>query len=428
MTAVIGLLNKQGVALAADSAVTRSRGNNEKITKNGNKLIRLSNRLPVSVMVTGSAHFLGNPWEILIKKYRQERGDESYPTVEACVDSFIGFISSQDCFWNKEIENSWFCECLDYIVHYISRKIKWPIHEENFETGELIRPAKFAAHSIRILKRIQRKYNRSIDEQTEENILKLKEYFKDAFEEYFNDGGDLDFKSTFRKITERIEDEIWLTLNMILTNPNEIATTILVFSGYGASQKHPSLIAMSINEGFDRFVNRHIEKSVNISDDCPSAICPFAQKDIIDSLLRGAEEYWLRHVAFKLQESLSPERLLVETESKDLDLDQIKDIISEEEIKKLIDRMMKDLWQTLRHHEKQWVKALANYDVKSMASLALSLIDLTSLERILRFQPEGVGGDIDLAVITRNEGFTWLSRKSWYHHKDIGGRYGSMGV
>ena len=37
-------------------------------------------------------------------------------------------------------------------------------------------------------------------------------------------------------------------------------------------------------------------------------------------------------------------------------------------------------------------------------------------------------GIIDVAVISKNDGFTWLNRKSWYHHKDVGGRYGKLGV
>ena len=76
----------------------------------------------------------------------------------------------------------------------------------------------------------------------------------------------------------------------------------------------------------------------------------------------------------------------------------------------------------------QWEKALEDYDLQSMAALAESLIDLTGFHRILTFQQEGVGGPVDLAVITKNNGFTWLKRKSWYHHKDVGGRYGKLGV
>ena len=36
--------------------------------------------------------------------------------------------------------------------------------------------------------------------------------------------------------------------------------------------------------------------------------------------------------------------------------------------------------------------------------------------------------DHTLYQICKTDGFTWLNRKSWYHHKDVGGRYGKLGV
>lgn len=77
---------------------------------------------------------------------------------------------------------------------------------------------------------------------------------------------------------------------------------------------------------------------------------------------------------------------------------------------------------------KQWLNTLCDYDLQDMAQLAENLIAMTSLERHMTFSEEGVGGPIDLAIITKNNGFTWLSRKSWYHHVDVGGRYGKFGV
>ena len=73
MTAVIGILNKRGVAIAADSAVTRTREDNRKYTKNGNKMLRISNCTPVSVMITGNADFLKIPWEVIVRRYREQR-------------------------------------------------------------------------------------------------------------------------------------------------------------------------------------------------------------------------------------------------------------------------------------------------------------------------------------------------------------------
>ena len=50
MTAVVGILNKQAVAIAADSAVTVNSPNGHRIFNQANKIFTLSKRHPVSVM------------------------------------------------------------------------------------------------------------------------------------------------------------------------------------------------------------------------------------------------------------------------------------------------------------------------------------------------------------------------------------------
>lgn len=60
----------------------------------------------------------------------------------------------------------------------------------------------------------------------------------------------------------------------------------------------------------------------------------------------------------------------------------------------------------LNKKQNKWEKNLEDYDLLAMASLAQSLIDLTGFHRILTFSEEGVGGPVDLAAITKNEGFT----------------------
>ena len=54
MTALVGILNVRGAAIAADSAVTMTRDRNRKIANSANKMLRLSSAQPVSVMICGS--------------------------------------------------------------------------------------------------------------------------------------------------------------------------------------------------------------------------------------------------------------------------------------------------------------------------------------------------------------------------------------
>ena len=57
MTVEIGILNKQGIALAADSAVTI--GNRQKFYNTANKLFALSKYNPVGIMVYSNSDFMG---------------------------------------------------------------------------------------------------------------------------------------------------------------------------------------------------------------------------------------------------------------------------------------------------------------------------------------------------------------------------------
>ena len=92
MTAEIAILNRMGVALAADSAV--SIGGSGKVYNSANKLFALSKKHPVGIMIYGNAHFMSVPWEIIIKHYRaNELGNTSFASLKGYADSFLKFLA-----------------------------------------------------------------------------------------------------------------------------------------------------------------------------------------------------------------------------------------------------------------------------------------------------------------------------------------------
>ncbi len=64
MSAETAIMNKEAIAIAADSAVTLREG---KIFTSANKIFSLSKYHPVGVMIYGNATFMGIPWETMIK-------------------------------------------------------------------------------------------------------------------------------------------------------------------------------------------------------------------------------------------------------------------------------------------------------------------------------------------------------------------------
>ena len=74
MTVEVGVLNKYGVALATDSAVTI--GNGRGYYNTANKLFALSKYETVAIMIYSNADFMGYPMETIIKEYRKNLADK----------------------------------------------------------------------------------------------------------------------------------------------------------------------------------------------------------------------------------------------------------------------------------------------------------------------------------------------------------------
>jgi hypothetical protein len=51
---------------------------------------------------------------------------------------------------------------------------------------------------------------------------------------------------------------------------------------------------------------------------------------------------------------------------------------------------------------------------KELAEMAHALVELTSKKRRFSIEQETVGGPIDVAIVTRNEGFIWIRRKHYF--------------
>ena len=49
-----------------------------------------------------------------------------------------------------------------------------------------------------------------------------------------------------------------------------------------------------------------------------------------------------------------------------------------------------------------------------LAAMAEALVNLTSFKRKVSMQTETVGGPIDVAVISKSDGFIWIKRKHYF--------------
>ena len=421
MTAVVGIMNKRGIAIAADSAVTITRpfAWNPKIANSANKMLRLSSAQPISVMITGNACFLNTPWDVIVRRYRQKWGDKSLPTVEACVNDFFRYIPTEEQLFPKILQTEYIEDVLKSCFDDVSDDMACEGLFIMSDPNQILK----SYHSV-LEKRKKALLKRVVSPSfIDYPFSRFKEFASEAWERFSEK---LDTEPD--NLLEEIKDELLEMAMLSMTTRNEEGGTTLVFSGFGGEEDFPTLIAAEVNHGFDGRVNYHIDDKnvIRVSDKTPAAICPFAQTDIMEALLTGVNPLFKEEAVKRSVELL--ERLDEQIAIQEGNSDEIWSIINKVKYKDLIRKFSNAEEKRARAARQVWIEALKDYDLQDMAQLAENLVAMTGFERHMTFKNEGVGGPIDLAVITKNNGFTWLNRKSWYHRKDVGGVYGKFGV
>ena len=194
MTAVVAIMNKTGLSLAADSAVTVTSSNgagsysSSKIYNTANKLFMLSKYHPVGIMVYSSAEFMQVPWELVIKLYRKNLKDQSFDTVEEYRDDFLKFILENDKFSFSSREDEHISNKIFQIVsHILSISNDKVIHSESIKnTLEELKGDNFNNKYIEILESIFEDINLNYFSKYEK-IDKFLNYSLDDFRGEYED-------------------------------------------------------------------------------------------------------------------------------------------------------------------------------------------------------------------------------------------------
>lgn len=120
MTAEVAVMNKQAIALAADSAVTFRDEMGQKIFTSASKIFTLSKYHPVGVMVYGSASIMGTPWETVIKTYRSQLKQKAFKTISDYAQDFLSFLTEEKLLFSAQ-EEEWYVRdsIYSYFAHII---------------------------------------------------------------------------------------------------------------------------------------------------------------------------------------------------------------------------------------------------------------------------------------------------------------------
>lgn len=402
-TSEVLIMNEMGVALAADSAATAM----NKVFK-ADKIFELSRTQPLGVMIYGLSSIDTVPFELIVSEYRRQNGDKEFATVSECADDFLRFIEtggSESVENNPIITPEYVDEQIRYSFIDVLRKLAKQLEEWRVEDG--FTDEQRELYIDRALLILARESGKGIDSNdTKALISSIRESLKRSELSEYLDNYELWRNKKLRNRCLKIY------ANRILSGSGTDSYTGVVITGYGSSEFMPSYKAFLIHGLYPNGLCYTHNSEVKIDTKTRSLIETFAQDDVMQTFINGIDPYLLERIQEGLLKTIDDmTNLFSEYMPEGVDMDEIHDANKE-----IVQSFLVDVHHTMQYEYRFPVEDAVEFLSKDeMATLAESLIQSTSLRRHVSRDMESVGGPIDVAVISRNEGFVWIRRKHYFN-------------
>jgi len=410
MTAEIALLNRSALAFAADSAVTLRMGANQKIYDSAEKIFEFSRRQPIGVMIYNNVEHVGIPLEVLIRKYRNEQKSD-FPSVIAAADAFITYLENVQ--HPKEEEKSYLFNVLADSFGGLNREVIKGFREQ-YPNGKPRRGAKQPDEILtaQIESAVAIEEARPLADYLEDISL---DAFEKAYGDVVSDAARRFLRFAIPKATH-VPLLMKLALAITRSSVGSGMLTGLVIGGFAGSELFPTMVSLETDGVYFGRLKLLGRSVVDIDRDGDRAeLVPFAQKEMVDRFIYGIDDHFQGEIAQYVQTAVDG---VMAT--------RVRSFGSADKaaIRKTIVDGFNEMVTKLRQHEKESVLDILTFmSKKELADMAHVLVELTSKKRRFSRDQETVGGPIDVAIITRNEGFIWIRRKHYFERSENPGYY-----
>lgn len=409
MTAVIGILNKTGVAIAADSAVTVTGANKNKIYNTANKIFTLSKHHPIGVMLYNSASFMATPWETIIKIYRDELGNKHFDTVKEYEEDFMSFLSNNDFFTTTDNQKETFKSFVNWNLDSLKKNAQ---SEVDLGSDEESNVNKIITKIIEIINSTIKQFKAN-----KEFIEHFSGYSFDQFREFAEELIKEAVHNNFNNLSFPV-DIIELLLEQyfyyLRSKHFAGAYTGLVFTGFGSKEIYPSIRSLQIAEVVDNKLRFFCDNQQEINDNNTGAIVPYAQIDVMQTIIEGVHPEIDRTYIETFEKLLSKYNRMISDIISGSN-DQIAKSIRELDLTNIVNDYRNELQKVKQVKQiMPTVQTVSILSKEDLAEMAESLIYLTYLKRRISSDEESVGGPIDVAIISKGDGFIWKKRKHYF--------------
>jgi hypothetical protein len=396
MTTEVVVMNGQGVALAADSAVTLG---SSKIFNTANKLYMLAPDYPVGILVYNNASFMNLPWEIVLNAYKQHITGQGIrlEKLEQYGENFVSFLkTNHEKFATVAQQELIMDEIAEGLFDEITKLIWRRLEETIFETSSKITDSNVKAETKAVIAETLKNLESGKDIYGEEDLKNFESSLFDNFEKVIEKRRN----DYFDKLPLDKEDIATLNkLCLYLLTKDRILPihSGIVFVGYGDTDLLPSCCAYIFESLICGKLKYQIDndKSLKIEfTGSSAAVIPFGQDDIVQNFLLGAHPVFLDVLNDSLINGL-----------------KVKEAVAENFMDNLTDKMVKSYTASI-------ISAVRALPKEDLAIMAETLVNLTSFMRKVSISLESVGGPVDVAVISKQDGFIWIKRKHYFDAQD----------
>ncbi|MFW5807731.1 MAG: hypothetical protein ACOCWH_01615 [Spirochaetota bacterium] len=417
MTAEIAIMNKNYAALAADSAVSTSFNDSKRIYPSARKLFMLSSHQPIGIMVYGKADFMEIGWEKIIKLYCDRSTCVSFPTVREYADDFLRYLEAESRYYSDDQQENYFSQTVFRFFASIRDKVWKAVDSGDGDRGFPDRELSTVAESI------IRECADSV-ENAEPNPGFVHEIPEDVYIEtlqkkYGSVAGDT-FDILFEEIPvsrKMKKRAVNASLMLFCRQYSVMPPSGIVFAGFGSDELFPALCSYTVEgllEGKLKYVH---ETSTRVSVNRSAVIIPFARTETVFSFMEGIDPEYLRYIQAELRGycGLAAKK----TASVIRDRYGVSDGTLEEAIQEILASDLEDFLSDLSdwghvHYTTPVLNMVDISPIDELARMAELLVGLASYKRDISSDQETVGGPVDVAVISKVDGFVWIRRKEYY--------------
>lgn len=413
MTAEILIMNKSSVAMAADSAGSIKISEGYKINNSMNKIFMLSKYQPVGIMVYGNSQFMGVPWETLIHLYRTNIKDKSKDTLREYGEDFMLFLRNQE-FFDEALQEKYFIDRVATFLDNLSNELNKHLYQKIIVTNATVKKSDKVKIVQKTLKDIHSEWKKTKD------LADIKKKFINETFEKFKDKIDQLIDNFVKRVPINvIHKQIIADLCKFKLSKQKFTDySGVVIAGFGDKQNFPAYTTYECEFLINGIFKYREIQSYEIQIERRSAVVPFAQPDMVKLFMKGIHDSYeeflhgFMNTIFKdyTKQIVNDINKLTPTEKDDI----------HKKIDQDVNKMMNNLQSSMSSYSlvkfvQPITQTVSHLPKDDLASMAESLVNLTSIKRRLSInEEETVGGPIDVAVISKKDGFIWIKRKHYF--------------